>query len=86
MDFQNPSEGDFRAFCEIMEALRGRRVFVHCVANKRVSAFVFLYRVGRQRVEIAEAERDLKVVWQPDEVWSQFIQEQLSTFAGRRVG
>jgi hypothetical protein len=31
----------------------------------------------RQRVAIPEAERDLHAIWQPDELWSRFIQEQL---------
>jgi protein tyrosine phosphatase (PTP) superfamily phosphohydrolase (DUF442 family) len=77
VDFKAPSPEDFRAFCGVMEAFDGRRVFVHCAANMRVSAFVFLYRVLHQRVSSSEAERDLHAIWQPDEVWSRFIQEQL---------
>ena len=79
VDFKAPTAQDFRAFCRVMEAFDGRRVFVHCAANKRVSAFVFLYRVLCQRVAIAEAEQDLHAIWQPDEVWSRFIQEQLKS-------
>jgi len=30
-----------------------------------------------QHVSIAEAERDLHAIWQPNEVWNQFIQSQL---------
>ena len=77
VNFQAPNSQDFRAFCRVMDAFDGRRVFVHCAANKRVSAFVFLYRVLRQRVAVAEAERDLDAIWQPDEVWSRFIRTQL---------
>ena len=62
-----------------MEAFDGRRVFVHCAANMRVSAFVFLYRVLRQRVPPSEAECDLHAIWQPDGVWSRFIQNQLES-------
>ena len=62
-----------------MAAFDDRPVFVHCAANKRVSAFVFLYRVLHQRVSRFEAERDLHAIWQPDEVWSQFIQNHLES-------
>jgi len=79
VDFKAPTSQDFRAFCRVMEAFDNRSVFVHCAANMRVSAFVFLYRVLRQRIAIAEAERDLHSIWQPDEVWSRFIQEQLKS-------
>jgi hypothetical protein len=43
----------------------------------RVSAFVFLYRVMFQHIAVAEAERDLHAIWQPDEVWSRFIRDEL---------
>ena len=77
VDFQDPAARDFRAFRQVMEAFAERPVFVHCAANMRVSAFVFLYRVLAERVPVAVAERDLHAIWQPDEVWSRFIQAQL---------
>jgi len=77
VNFAAPTSQDFGTFCRVMEAFEGRRVFVHCAANMRVSAFVFLYRVLHQRVSPLEAERDLHAIWQPDEVWSRFIQAQL---------
>jgi protein tyrosine phosphatase (PTP) superfamily phosphohydrolase (DUF442 family) len=77
VNFQTPTAGDFSAFCRVMEAFDDRRVFVHCAVNKRVSAFVFLYRVMHEQVNIADAEPDLHAIWQPDEVWSRFIRNQL---------
>ena len=77
VDFKAPTRHDFRAFCRVMDAFDDRPVFVHCAANMRVSAFVFLYRVLCQQVPVSVAERDLYAIWQPDEIWSQFIQEQL---------
>jgi protein tyrosine phosphatase (PTP) superfamily phosphohydrolase (DUF442 family) len=79
VDFKAPTSMDFRAFCRVMEAFEDRPVFVHCAANMRVSAFVFLYRVTVQNIAIAEAERDLHAIWQPDEVWSKFIRDELTT-------
>ena len=77
VDFKAPTSADFRTFCGVMEAFAGRRIFVHCAANMRVSAFVFLYRVLNQGVSRLEAERDLHAIWQPDEVWSRLIRQQL---------
>ncbi|MDR3416365.1 MAG: NUDIX domain-containing protein [Nevskia sp.] len=76
--WEAPTAQDFARFCELMEAEAGRRVFVHCAANKRVSAFVFLYRVLRQGVPREVAERDLLAVWQPDELWRAFIDARLA--------
>jgi protein tyrosine phosphatase (PTP) superfamily phosphohydrolase (DUF442 family) len=77
VDFKAPTAQDFHAFCGVMEAFDGRPVFVHCAANKRVSAFVSLYRVLLQRIAPSEAELDLHAIWHPDEVWSRFIVNQL---------
>ena len=79
VNFQAPTPEDFRAFCRVMDAFDGRPVFVHCAANMRVSAFIFLYRVLHQGVAIHAAEPDLRAIWEPDEVWGRFIQQQLST-------
>ncbi|HEX4120782.1 MAG TPA: protein tyrosine phosphatase family protein [Verrucomicrobiae bacterium] len=78
VDFAAPKPQDFRTFCGVMEALEGRPTFIHCAANMRVSAFVFLYRVLHEKAAVAEAQRDLNAIWQPDEVWERFIKEQLS--------
>lgn len=79
VDFKAPDSQDFRSFCRVMEAFDARPVFVHCAANMRVSAFVFLYRVLCQRIALHDAERDLHAIWQPDDVWSRFILQQLKT-------
>ena len=80
VDFKAPASQDFRTFCQVMKAFDGRPVFVHCAANMRVSAFVFLYRVLRQRrCHRRGGESDLYTIWQPDEVWRRFIQEQFKS-------
>jgi len=78
VDFKAPTSQDFQAFSRMMEAFEGQRVFVHCAANMRVSAFVFLHRVLHEGASASEAQRDLHAIWQPDEVWSRFIQNQLA--------
>jgi len=77
VNFQTPTAKDFQDFSRIMAAFEGRRVFVHCAMNMRVSAFMFLYRVLKLNVPESEATRDLRAIWEPDEVWSRFITERL---------
>ncbi|MGO8701385.1 MAG: protein tyrosine phosphatase family protein [Limisphaerales bacterium] len=81
VDFKAPTDQDLQTFCRVMEAFGDRRVFVHCAANMRVSAFVFLYRVLCQHVGVQEAEGDLHAIWQPDDVWTRFIQDRLQCSA-----
>lgn len=79
VDFKAPTSEDFQAFSRMMEAFEDQCVFVHCAANMRVSAFVFLHRVLHEGVSASEAQRDLHAIWHPDEVWSRFIQDQLAS-------
>jgi protein tyrosine phosphatase (PTP) superfamily phosphohydrolase (DUF442 family) len=82
VNFQAPSARDFLAFCRVMDAFAGRPVFVHCAANMRVSVFLFLYRIMREHVDRTVAEADLLAIWEPDAVWSRFIEDRLREDAG----
>jgi protein tyrosine phosphatase (PTP) superfamily phosphohydrolase (DUF442 family) len=75
--FDAPAAGDFAAFCEAMETRRGQKLFVHCAANYRVSAFMALYRIRQLGWSSDAALAELREVWEPDEVWSRFITAQL---------
>lgn len=77
VEFDRPTPDDFGAFAAILDAWRGRKVFVHCAMNYRVSAFVFLYRVVREGLSVDEARLDLEKLWQPDPVWQDLIEEVL---------
>ncbi len=75
VDWQQPEIADIEQFFAVMDASHGKNVFVHCAANMRVSAFVYLYRTLCQRVSPAEAEKDLHRLWTPNERWSRFIED-----------
>lgn len=80
--FDAPQSRDFQKFRGFMGAAGEEPVFVHCAANMRVSAFMFLHRLHNARVSRAEAETDLRRIWEPDEVWRALINENLP--AGER--
>ena len=73
VDFQNPTDDDFAAFCVALEELRDVPVHVHCIANYRVSAFFYRYRRDVLRMDEAKARAELHRIWQPTEVWAKFI-------------
>ena len=74
--FDAPQPADFERFTRVLDACAGQRVFVHCAANMRVSAFVFLHRLSHG-TDRTTAESDLKRIWQPDGVWREFVNQQL---------
>ena len=73
VDFNAPTEDDLHAFYEAMDRIAGRMVHVHCIANMRVSAF--LYRRHRDRLGMPEdkARALMDRVWRPGGVWATFI-------------
>jgi uncharacterized protein (TIGR01244 family) len=75
--FDNPTKQDLLAFFEAMAQHQGQRVWVHCAANMRVTAFLGLYRALRQGWAKEEAFALMRSIWQPNHVWSRFIAEQL---------
>ncbi len=79
VNFEAPTVDDFRRFTSVMDAFAGRKVFVHCAANMRVSAFLFLGRRRTRSVPRAQGEADLLAIWNPDGVWRDFINAQLAS-------
>jgi uncharacterized protein (TIGR01244 family) len=73
VDFKNPTERDFDAFCTALKEASDGPVHVHCIANYRVSAFFYRYRCTVLGMDAARARADLDQVWQPDPVWTAFI-------------
>lgn len=73
-----PRYADFALFSAVMQAAQDRRVLVHCQANMRASAFVFLYRVIHERADPQIAYEDVLSLWVPDVQWSGFMRETLA--------
>ena len=73
-----PTLEDWQAFVTAMEANQDKKVFVHCIANMRVSAFVMLYRHLKLGLPLEEVQAPMLRIWNPEErhpVWQDFIEE-----------
>ena len=73
VDFRNPTEADFAAFCAAVAGATDAPLHVHCIANYRVSAFFYRYRRDVLGMDAAAARADMDAIWQPDPVWTDFI-------------
>ena len=76
--FDNPLPDDFYAFSDSMQRNTDKKTLLHCQVNARATAFSFLYRVIHEDVSISDAKADMNTVWQPNEVWRDFIFEVLA--------
>lgn len=73
VQFAAPTEADLLAFFDAMEVHHEKKLWIHCAANMRVSAFLGLYRAIKQGWAPERAFELMHGLWQPNEVWSSFI-------------
>ena len=75
--FDAPNEEHFSTFCGYMDALKDKKVWVHCIVNARVSAFLFRYLQKNRSFTAAEAKTPILELWIPqmDDVWKAFISQ-----------
>ncbi len=73
-----PLRSDLERFFGVMDELTDQRVFVHCAANKRVSAFVALHRILHLGWQRDAAFAEMRTVWEPDTVWTAFLNDMLA--------
>ena len=76
VDWQQPSMEHVELFFDVMQANEGRKVFVHCFANMRATAFVYLYRTLVLGESEGDARATMNEVWDPNEVeqWKDLIE------------
>ncbi|MEQ9363039.1 MAG: protein tyrosine phosphatase family protein [Leptospirales bacterium] len=71
--FASPRPEHVRIFCNLLrslEELEDHRVWVHCILNYRVSAFVYHYLRLVRDFQEKDARSPIFGVWAPDAVWS----------------
>jgi hypothetical protein len=79
VDFKKPTTTDCDKFCIALKSKNTEKVWVHCAANRRVSAFIYKYC----SVILGEPEHlikaDLDKIWKPFGVWRTFIDSAVTT-------
>jgi protein tyrosine phosphatase (PTP) superfamily phosphohydrolase (DUF442 family) len=76
--WEQPTSRDLEQFFEVMDRYRGKRIFVHCAMNMRVSIFICLYRVLQENTPFDVAREAIYKIWEPDAVWDSFLRQALS--------
>ena len=73
VDFDNPTDKDFSAFCDALERAKNDLVHIHCIYNARVTAFT--YRHAKVNGVFSEARTFslMDGIWRPGGVWARFI-------------
>lgn len=70
--FDAPEEAHYAAFAAILHAHAEETVHVHCIANYRVSAFLYRFR-REQGVAESVARAAMERIWRPGGAWARLI-------------
>ncbi|MET0106548.1 MAG: protein tyrosine phosphatase family protein [Sedimenticola sp.] len=71
--FEAPTVEHLKSFFALLEALEGKKCWVHCVVNYRVSAFMYQYFRLVHKVSAEDAKKVIIAEWKPDQVWREFM-------------
>ncbi len=74
VDFKAPTAEDLRLFLGAMQGLEGRKKWVHCVVNMRVSAFCYHYLRHMRGLGEDASRSPVLASWAPSmpAVWKDF--------------
>ena len=78
--WDSPSIENLIKFIDIMNVCWAKKIFIHCIANKRVSVFIFLYRICHENLDSDFSLTELNKIWVPNGVWQNFIQAVIKYF------
>ena len=73
VNFNKPKKEDFLEFVKSLKENKDKKIWIHCAANMRVSAFVYKYRRDILKLEDSEIIEDMNLIWSPNHVWSSFL-------------
>ena len=73
VEFDNPTDEDFQAFCNALESLKNNQIHVHCIYNARVTAFFYRYAKSGLGGSQADAFAMMEGIWRPGNDWAKFI-------------
>jgi protein tyrosine phosphatase (PTP) superfamily phosphohydrolase (DUF442 family) len=72
--FDNPTIEHLKMFFGVMVAFSNKKCWIHCVVNKRVSAFMFQYQKLILGASSEEANKVVIPNWQPNKVWQEIME------------
>jgi len=71
--FDAPSKVQVKLFCDVMHALKGQKVFVHCIMNFRASAFMYHYLTKVEKMTDAKARSIMFDYWDLEPAWVELM-------------
>lgn len=74
VNFKQPLEEDVLLFCKLMSALKDEKVHCHCIANFRISAFLYHYFTKVLELDDQESRSPIFEEWDIDPIWEEMLE------------
>lgn len=71
--FDAPEPEHLRRFCRLLQPLRDDKVFVHCIMNYRVSAFLYHYLTKVEGWDDGRARSPIFARWEMQPEWRELM-------------
>ncbi len=79
--FDNPAPYQVRCFCNILSQINDDKVFIHCIMNYRVSAFMYHYLSKVENRDEASSRSPIFEIWKLEPEW-----EKLMSWSAHDIG
>ena len=71
--FDKPTPGHVRLFCNMLSQISDDRVFVHCIMNYRVSAFMYHYLSKVEKLDESASHSPMFLKWDIEPEWKRLM-------------
>lgn len=69
VEFLDPTKKNLKDFIDILSSLKSKKIWVHCIMNYRVSAFMYVYHKYILKTPFEKISLEVFDEWSPDEKW-----------------
>ena len=77
--FDAPRAGHVKQFCQLLESQQDQQLFIHCIMNYRVSAFMYHYLIGTQGYTSEQARSPIFDSWNIEPQWQKIMELDAAT-------
>jgi len=67
--FDNPTPDQVRLFCNLLTQIKHEKVFIHCIMNYRVSAFMYHYLSKFENCDESSSRSVMFQIWNMEPAW-----------------
>ena len=74
IQWNSPRVEQFDVFAALLQSCQGQKVWIHCIKNMRVSAYMYLYRSLILKEAEEKALHPMQEIWTPQETWKTHLE------------